>query len=142
MRSRRKSLVLQPGSHFGKQGHHHYGHPVVILEARSGWQRVMTCRDIVGWTKIGALADTLGFFRLTLNSPSARQDWGNEGPRIFLWRAHLYMNHDEIQKAIQILRDNQNATAVFKGLLDREELGIKAARQLWDGFNTRRMSLR
>lgn len=31
---------------------------------------------------------------------------------------------------------------VFKGLLDREELGIKLARQLWDGFNTRRMSLR
>jgi hypothetical protein len=134
--------VLQPGIHFGKQGHNHYGHPVVILEERSGWQRVITCRDIVGWTKSGALVDTLEFFRLTLNSPAARQDKGKNGPRIFLWRAHLYMNDDEIQKEIQILRDNQNATAAFKGLLDREELGIKLVRQLWDGFNTRRMSLR
>jgi hypothetical protein len=39
--------VLQPGIHFGKQGHDHNGHPVVVLEERSGWQRVITCRDIV-----------------------------------------------------------------------------------------------
>lgn len=81
--------------------------------------------------------DTLEFFRLTLNSPAARHDRGNDGPRIFLWRAHLYMSHDEIQKEIEILRNNPEATAVFKGLLDREELGITLARQLADGFNTR-----
>ena len=138
----KKVDVLQPGIHFGKQGHDHYGHPVVILQEQGGWLRVMTCRDIVGWTKSGGLADTLEFFRLTLNSPAARQDRGNDGRRIFLWRAHLYMSHDEVQKEIAILRDNPDATAVFKGLLDREELGIKLARQLWDGFNTRRMSLR
>jgi len=134
--------VLQPGMHFGKQGHDHYGHPVVILQEQGGWQRVMTCRDIVGWTKSGGLADTLEFVRLTLNSPAARQDRGNDGPRMFLWRAHLYMSHDEVQKEIEILRDNPDATAVFKDLLDREELGITLARQLWEGFNTRRMSLR
>jgi hypothetical protein len=134
--------VLQPGIHFGKQGHDHYGHPVVVLEEHSGWQRVMTCRDIVGWTKSGGLVDILEFFRLTLNSSAARQDRANDGPRGFLWRAHLYMSHDEIQKGIEILRNSPEATAVFKGLLDRQELGIKLARQRLDWFKTRRMSLR
>ena len=52
------------------------------------------------------------------------------------------MSYDEIRQEIEILRDNPNATATFKGLLDREELGIKRAQELWEGFNTRRMSLR
>jgi hypothetical protein len=52
------------------------------------------------------------------------------------------MSHDEVQKEIAFLRDNPDAGAAFTGLLEREELGINLARQLWDTFNTRRMSLR
>src|SRR5689334_23832990 len=31
---RTRVAVLQPGMHFGKQGHDHYGHPLVILDER------------------------------------------------------------------------------------------------------------
>lgn len=134
--------VLQSGMHFGKQGHNHYGHPVVILEESNGWQRVITCRDVAGWTRSGALTNTLDFFGSTLNGPSARQDTGAEGPRMFLWRAHLYMTHEEVRKAIQMLRDDPKTAGLFKGLADRQALGLKLAGQLWSGFTARRQSLR
>jgi hypothetical protein len=113
----------------------------VILEERSGWQRVLTCRDVAGWIRSGALVDTPRFFQLTLNSSAAREDRDNDGPRMFLARAHLYMTAAEVQDAMETLRTSPDA-AVFQHLLDRDALGLRLAAQLWDAFNTRRASLR
>lgn len=149
--------VLHPGMHFGQHAHGHNGHPLVILEERNGWQRVITCTDVIGWSRSGALVDTLEFFRLTLNSPAARRDRGsNVGPRMFLFQAHQYMTDDMQEQISSVLRNSELAADLSKGLLDPQEaveaqrfLAIEQrriidreyVRSLWDDFAKRRQSL-
>jgi hypothetical protein len=94
------------------------------------------------WTRSGALVDILDFFRRTLGSPEAHRDQGNDGPRMFLARAHLYMSPEEMQKAVQVLRDSPEAAANFSWLLARQEVALTAARQLSDAFDAKRKSFR
>jgi hypothetical protein len=81
--------LLRLGLHFGNQGHDHFGHPIVVLDDIAGWERVITCRNVVGWIRTGILADTLSFVRAVLRNPATARDFGNEGPRMFLARVHL-----------------------------------------------------
>ena len=132
--------LLRRGMHFGRQGHDHFGHPIVVLDEMAGWQRVITCRNIVGWIKTGSLIDTLSFVRATLREPATAKDFGNEGPRMFLVRAHLYMTRPEAQNAIALL--NQSATpANIRPFADRNRLGLEIAGRMWQDFEKRRRGL-
>jgi len=149
--------VLHPGMHFGNQGHGHNGHPLVVLEERDGWQRVTTCTDVIGWTRSGALVDSLEFFRLTLNSPAARRDRGsNDGPRMFVFQAHQYMSDEMKEQIPSVVRDSELATLLKNGRLDPQEaaeaerlLAVdqylntnrEYVRNLWDSFMTKRQAL-
>ena len=146
--------LLKPGMHFGRQGHGHFGHPIAILEERSGWQRVLTCQDVVGWTPSGVLIDTLEMFRVTLNSPVVLRDGGNEGPRMFVWQTRLYMTSEESKRQDQTLRNSDLAAAVAKGQLFGEELRranhlltmnnsalLEEQQFRWEAFTRRRQSL-
>jgi hypothetical protein len=146
--------VLRPGMHFGQQGHGHFGHPIAILEERNGWQRVMTCQDIVGWVQSGLLVNTLEFFRLTLNSREVLQDAGNDGPRMFVWQARYYMTPSESQRQNQTLRNSDLAAVVSRPILNVEEFRraqhlltmdnsaqLESGRYFWEEFAKRRQSL-
>jgi hypothetical protein len=58
--------------HFGKQGHGHFGHPIVVLDDTAGWKRVLTCRNVVGWIRTGSLTDTVSFVRGILRELAGR----------------------------------------------------------------------
>ena len=131
--------LLRPGMHFGKQGENHFGHPIVVLDDRAGWQRVITCRNVVGWIRTGTLADTLSFVRAVLRNPGTARDFGNEGPRMFLVRAHLYMTRAEAHEANQLFREA--ATPANVKPFATPALGLDLADRMWEAFETRRRGL-
>jgi len=132
--------LLRPGMHFGKQGENHYGHPIVVLDEKGEWQRVITCRNVVGWVRTGALADTLSFVRSVLREPATARDFSNGGPRMFLWRAHLYMTRDEAREANRLF--SKAATPAYvKDIATRCALAIDIADRMWEAFETRRRGL-
>jgi hypothetical protein len=113
--------LLRPGMHFGKRGHDHFGHPIVVLDDVAGWLRVITCRNVVGWIRTGTLVDTLSFVRAVLRNPATGRDFGNEGPRMFLARAHLYMTRAEAREANKLFSDadtpgNHHLSAGFEAV--------------------------
>jgi hypothetical protein len=114
--------VLQRVDHFGRHGHGHLGHPLVILEDRNDWQHVLTCRDVSGWVRGGVLVDTIEFFRRTLNDPATRLDLGNEGRRMFVVRANFYLPPNQFEKLIDVVDNSQLAAAVADGLGGPKEL--------------------
>ena len=131
---------LRPGMHFGTKGHDHFGHPIVVLDDMAGWQRVITCRNVVGWIRTGTLADTLSFVRALLRSPATARDFGNEGPRMFLARAHLYMTRAEAREANTLFSD-ASAPANIKPFATRDARGFELADRMWQEFHTRRRGL-
>ena len=94
--------LLRQGMHFGKHGHDHFGHPIVLLDDTAGWPHVLTCRNVAGWIRAGSLTDTVSFVRAILRDPATARDFGNEGRRMFLARSHLYMTRQEAQEAISL----------------------------------------
>ena len=133
--------LLRRGMHFGKQGHDHFGHPIVVLDDTAGWQRVLTCRNVVGWIRTGSLTDTLAFVRAILRDPATARDFGNAGPRMFLGRSHLYMTRQEAQDAIALFSDTATPANV-KPVASRNALGLELAGKMWQAFETRRRQLR
>jgi hypothetical protein len=132
--------VLRPGMHFGKQGENHFGHPIVVLDEKTDWQRVITCRDVVGWIRTGDLADTLSFVRAVLREPATAQDHGNEGPRMFLARVHLYMTRFEAREASKLFSEAATPANV-RPFAARDALGFDLADRMWNAFETRRRGL-
>jgi hypothetical protein len=132
--------LLRPGMHFARQGHDHFGHPIVVLDETAGWHRVVTCRNVVGWVRTGALADTLSFVRAVLQNPATARDAGHDGPRMFLASVHLYLTRAEAHEAIKLFSAAATPANV-RPLATRDALGIDVADQLWRAFETRRRGL-
>jgi len=132
--------LLRTGMHFGKQGENHFGHPIVVLDDKAEWQRVITCRNVVGWIRTGTLTDTLSFVRAVLREPATAQDRGNEGPRMFLARVHLYMTRAEAREANKWFSEAATPANV-QPFAARDALGFDLADRMWEAFEKTRRGL-
>jgi hypothetical protein len=107
--------ILKKGMHFGKQGHSHLGHPLIVIDSNDRWCKIMTCQNIIGWVNTSRVMGTMDFFKrqISIYEPHANRENEDRGRLIFC--SHMYMTPGEIDEIIKLLeKEVANVTDQLK----------------------------
>lgn len=123
------------------------GNALAVFERKRDWLCVATGEDALGWLKKDDVLETMAYFAENLETYVATPDYGNGGPRSFLWRAYLYMTDAQVAEAAGLMQKatdvaGKEAKDMLTSLIPTYTDGLERGRQAKKVFDNKADTIR